>query len=547
MSNPLATSLDEMLASLRRRHTPLPYEIGAFIALEVVEGLSDAPAIVSPGDVRITPDGAVMVHSARRASGEESARSAIALLSAILSAAGPGVPTHLLTLVDSRAPRDLDRLRMDIEQALVPLNRSASRRVLARVLREAARESARPAIRGEERRSEENGIRESSAPMTRRTTDSDLDALLDSSGTSIKPDGPTQPAASIPPPRASVPAPQARVQKTLMGTPAPLPPPPAVPTIAGYPTPEGVPTRPSSQTVGDRPAGGSVPPPPPPAATRSVRPSAPSIEDMRSRDRSSPSIRISERPDRFDSLPPRRGMPAWLPVFVVLVVLGAIAAFIVVKRPDLLASLRGDAVSQAIDAGPPVADTPRSRPGVLKVRATPERAQILLFVGRGPATVKQLPLGVAHEFVSFVDGKGATRALVPPDAQWETTPNGPLYEIAMQVGGADVPFERLSLGETLLPQNVGAPRNQLGSVRVVTTPRGAKIYQVVGFSPEVTVEGVTIDEALELLVFAPDHVPQRVVVGPSDWEAGAGDPVANINITLAPVPAAAGTKTGRPR
>jgi len=53
---------------------------------------------------------------------------------------------------------------------------------------------------------------------------------------------------------------------------------------------------------------------------------------------------------------------------------------------------------------------------------------------------------------------------VPPDAEWETTPTGSRYELAMQVGDEEMPPERLDLGATRLPREVGTPGATLGTV-----------------------------------------------------------------------------------
>ncbi len=172
--------------------------------------------------------------------------------------------------------------------------------------------------------------------------------------------------------------------------------------------------------------------------------------------------------------------------------------------------------------------------GSVVVRATPAGAQVLAFVGRGPAMTEPLPLGVAREFVVVADGQGASRGVVPADAEWDATPDGPRYELALQGGETEVPFEALALGPSRLPADVGAPGDALGRVRVITTPRGAKVYRFVGLAPDARLEGVRTDAALELLVAAEGHVPQRVVVGPSDWREEGGARIASLDVRLVP-------------
>ena len=69
-------------------------------------------------------------------------------------------------------------------------------------------------------------------------------------------------------------------------------------------------------------------------------------------------------------------------------------------------------------------------------------------------------------------------------------------------------------------------------MRIVTAPPGAKVYQLVGFTPDVRIADVRADEIAELIVFAAGHLPQRVVVGPSDWRLRAGVRSAEVSLTL---------------
>lgn len=160
----------QLVDELRDRGDRLPFEIGAFVALETCEGLLRESVRVAADDVRVTAEGAVVVSEQAEPSDQvQAARSLVSLLSRLLVAAGPGVPPHLLQLVEEAAlpnrPEDLQRLHDAIEASLVPINRGASRRVLARLVRE----SERPAML------------EAPAPAVGEL-DAALDALLGESG-----------------------------------------------------------------------------------------------------------------------------------------------------------------------------------------------------------------------------------------------------------------------------------------------------------------------------------------------------------------------------
>ncbi len=137
----------ELVDELEQRGDRLPFEIGAFVALEACEGLLQQAVKLEADDVRVTVEGSVVVApSAVRAEPNEAARSLLSVLSRLLVAAGPGVPPHLVELVregvTGEAQRDLRHLHDAIEASLIPINRGASRRVLARLVRESERPAA---------------------------------------------------------------------------------------------------------------------------------------------------------------------------------------------------------------------------------------------------------------------------------------------------------------------------------------------------------------------------------------------------------------------
>ena len=137
----------QLVEELEQRGDRLPFEIGAFVALEACEGLLQDSVKLEPDDVRVTLEGSVVVaDSATSADPDEAARSLVSVLARLLVAAGPGVPPYLLQLVKEsttgESSRDLKHLHDAIEASLIPINRGASRRVLARLVRESDRPPA---------------------------------------------------------------------------------------------------------------------------------------------------------------------------------------------------------------------------------------------------------------------------------------------------------------------------------------------------------------------------------------------------------------------
>jgi len=174
------------------------------------------------------------------------------------------------------------------------------------------------------------------------------------------------------------------------------------------------------------------------------------------------------------------------------------------------------------------------RGGDVLVRVNVERAQVLRFVGRGPATLRHVAQGMAHELVATHDGYAPARLVLPANAEWDRVDGVARYEAALQLQalatGAAVEF-----GESQLPRDVGAPNGRDGELRVVTTPKGAKVYELVGFAPEARVDNLPIEEVNEFLIVRPGYAPALQVVSPSDFEAQAGRSVADVGVALVPI------------
>lgn len=132
-------TLDELLRSLKERSVRMPADIGAFIALEATENIVEAPRPLTLERVALTDEGEIGVAEGGACDAEQAAQAVTELLGALLVAAGTGVPSAMVQLVETPAPTGtgaLEALRDQIEAALVPLNRDAARRVLGRMIRE---------------------------------------------------------------------------------------------------------------------------------------------------------------------------------------------------------------------------------------------------------------------------------------------------------------------------------------------------------------------------------------------------------------------------
>ena len=418
----------------------------------------------------------------------------------------------------------------------MPLNRAAARRVLSRLVREAKRpprKSSRPPPGGD--------------PLD--MLDADLDAFLDGA----EPDEDELPTSQLPALDAEgnpvVPFEEVTAKRDVRAV--------REAPSAKRPSAKSPPAKKPASEPPDRPSGRPTPvsepaprvrapkPGPVPKEARPPRadptPLAPVRETSRPRPRPPAGLPSSSAPpaagpdlDGFEEIDAgggKRGMG--FAVLGVLLVIGLGAAAVAVFRPDVIDRLTGNA--PVVDEAAEEAERQRQRAeeraaaeaelraryGSLSVRV-PEasRAQIFLFIGRGPATAENLPAGVAHEFVAVADGRAPTRAVVPADATWTPADDGLLYELGMQTGEDEMAFDRLVLGESRLERDaMGTPTGELGRVRVITTPPGARVFQLIGFG-SARVEDLPTDAPVELLVYVEGEPPRRVFVGPSDWREG---------------------------
>jgi hypothetical protein len=598
-------SVDELLGGLKRRGLPLPFEIGAFIALEACEQILDRPVRVDAHDIGIGDIGEVVCSSKKAAATEESAvRSLLVLLSELLVCSAPGVPGMLLDLVE-RGPSSgewtLDRLRDDLEASLVPLNRGATRRVLARLVREAKKA-------GIERQSKPSVVPAASE------IDAQFDALMALDTEPARPQPQLRAAAAGPAPlRTSASAsafaapkssnaPAPRMSPTPRGSFGSSDEPPSAPLRELEPSsapPHGTAQQAASlralrtaAAVNSQDTKSAVTT----GARASVRPSAeddPLLDgvavdrggpvERRARKSSDERLLRSER--EHEARPAEAGrrserqdtggrssdgrmrlqsrddgysrgdsvrapinddllaemphdQPSRVPMYIggaLVVVAVALAGMYFALGQTGARRLLG---LEPVPEGPlPEVQAATAKParaaGTLQVNSEPSRAQVFLFIGNGPATATDLPIGVAQEFVAMAEGYAPTRAVVPADAQWEeASGSAPRYELAMQATKLSAPDKALELGATLLPRDVGAPTGRLGSVRVITTPKGAKVYQLIGFTPDVRVENLPIKAGYEVLVYLPGYGLETRRVEPSDFKDGEGGRVADLSVPL---------------
>jgi hypothetical protein len=507
-------SIEQLLSAIARKGIPLPFEMGTFIVLEtteqvlVLEATSDAPALplVASSNVALSDEGEVSVTATRMAASEQDAcRALVGLLGDLLVKSAPGVTPVLLEIVE-QGPSDgqwtLLRLRDDLEASLVPLNRGAMRRILARLLREVRRDADRG---------------QTGPAPDARSLDRELDAVL---GLPSDEDAADSDADADSPP-------QDTEQPTLPQVRAPRR---DEDVTAEVDLDEAIPVRP--QVAAQRTT---------PRPVRALK--APTLEQTRAlRDRASsqpppPRVLAADGLDEFERAA-SSGRGARLGFGLLLLAAALVVGYAVLGRTGARAVLGLGARTQPEQTAPqaaasaPLPAPHRPTVGELRVQSSPERAQVLMLVGKGPALVRKLPVGMAYEFVAVAPGLAPSRAVVPAGAQWQQEGGEPRYELALQLGDASARHANDELGPTRLTQEMGSPQAALGSVRIVTSPPGAKVYQLIGFTPDVRVENLPTSEAVELLVYLGGYAPAALSITEADWKPKDGGLVAEVNATL---------------
>jgi hypothetical protein len=566
-----SVTLEEVFAVVGTKRVPLAPELAGYLVLEIAEHADPSCGEVDPKSVFIGEEGSVALVKARRdAAGEATEASVRAVLARLLEASGTQTPA-LAAASRRRSGAGLQALAEEIEAALIPVNRAAGRRALARLAREVKRvtlgvgrnalPSTGDALSGTRRASSPShaAAREaapatSSAPSSPgfskeeepTTTRSHVpEELLQKATPADASEMPTVqfdlPSRAPSPSQADVDSlidqfgvsgggeqQHARDLKAMVGL-EPTPPPPVQAT-----TPEGRPGRAATPGAPARDsdveallAMGADP-----APRAAPEPAAP---ERGGEQRQLPTQPSQAR--RAASAPPtppaRRGS-----IGVALLALGAVAAGgygVWQLRP--FAPPARPAGQAAATAPPAPARAAPACNGTLVIADVPAHAEALLREGQAPVDVEKMPVGARLEFVATAEGYAPRRVVVPAGASWDTGSDGrPRFEVAVQLeksrgrAGTNDPWPAGEPGSEVGGQ--GPP----GTVRVVTTPRGAEVWMLAGIGPEVRIEQLRCDQDLDVLLAGPTTFRKRLHVAATDFvrsdpgEQAGGPPKAAVRI-----------------
>jgi hypothetical protein len=211
----------------------------------------------------------------------------------------------------------------------------------------------------------------------------------------------------------------------------------------------------------------------------------------------------------------------------------------------LFPGMLGGGPDHARSAAPSASNLPQARAchATLVVTDVPQHAEVLLRQGQAPLDVESMPVGARLEFVATAEGYAPKRVVVPAGATWDPGTNGtPRYEAGVQL-------ERSKAKPgTNDPWPAGEPGSEVGgngppgTVHVVSTPRGAEVWMLVGIGPDAKIEMLKCDQELDVLLAGPTTYRKRMHVAASDFApdttdtGGAGAPPDKLGTKPGKVP-----------
>ncbi len=135
-----SVTLEDVFVVVSAKRVPLAPELAGYLLLEIVDGADGSGGEIDPRSVFIGEEGSVALVRRRRdpATALDAEASARGILRRLLEASGSQTPA-LAATVRRKSGGGLRALAIEVESALIPVNRAAGRRALARLAREVRR------------------------------------------------------------------------------------------------------------------------------------------------------------------------------------------------------------------------------------------------------------------------------------------------------------------------------------------------------------------------------------------------------------------------
>ncbi len=154
----------------------------------------------------------------------------------------------------------------------------------------------------------------------------------------------------------------------------------------------------------------------------------------------------------------------------------------------------------------------------------PPKAEVAMRVGVAPVDVPHIPMQTRLELIATLDTYATKRAVVLPDATWDKGPDGkPRLETAVQLDplgkhhGKTAPdvWPPVEPGSDV----GGADKASPGTLHIVSSPKGAEIWMLVGLGPETQIDDVPCGD-VDLLLGGPGTYRKKIHVRAADFSAG---------------------------
>jgi hypothetical protein len=525
-------TVEDVIDAVRQRRALMAPETAGYLVLAAADQLARAPAVIDARKSAVAVDGGRVTvgRDSGSASPLDAERALRTLLYRLLQATSGGAPA--LAAVASAAPKgDVRALVVDLESALIPVNRAAAARALSRLARETqrAREGMRRAAPAPGLSTRAPAGETSNTPEPNDTEPIPVRARGDRLRAEPEPIGHARPTtevdqllelpASVAPAAPVPPLPDLEVPGELHGRWARRA---AVASAAPEQTARGVDellegfmaTDPKHEArLADDLRGiarmgelelattGRAPTPFESLGVHDVGHHTPA-----------PSADVPWRAEDRDRPPGRDGAvsgPRWGRIVALsLVLLVALASAALWLLP---AGLLADRSREIADAERRLARVTQDgvaarRAGAcqatLVVSDVPAGAEVLIGAGASPVDMPRVPAGSRLEFVATAEGYLPRRATVPAGASWDVAGGKPRFELAIQLERSRArpatidPWPPAEPGSKVGGDGQGAS----GVVHVVTSPKGAEVWMVAGGAPEARIEGLPCGAGMELLV-----------------------------------------------
>jgi hypothetical protein len=155
--------------------------------------------------------------------------------------------------------------------------------------------------------------------------------------------------------------------------------------------------------------------------------------------------------------------------------------------------------------------------GMLTIADVPPSAEVLMRLGQAPVDIERMPVGARLEFIATAEGFAPKRSIIPSGATWDAGPDGkPRYELSVQLEPSRVKPGATDPWPAGQPGTVVGGKGAPGTVHVVSAPRAAEVWLLVGAAPEATIDPIKCEQDVEILVAGPTSLRRRLKVTAAD-------------------------------